>query len=507
MTTFKEAYRSFSDFAERQRKVKDALQLQIKETDRQISRAQTELKTEISKAFPALETFPHEKLTTAATVAGLPKNFTMLLSAMQSDSASAEGDWDVLVEKYGKPDEVQTRLDKTKADIAEQLPQYKTYSSQLERIQLVLEPLNYFMRVHMGLENPTVQQVQNLITYCEGFGIDKAFDPKWHAGRKALKSAQTYSDLGDVIETCKQRDAIGERYIKARSTISDLELCQSEDETIIKSFVRVDAKFLTPEKMLAKLHDEVLDAIFSERFASAVAREFDDEVAGPLFLPVAKIHNLQKVATTLQPALNLADSTLGKIEAPLSKLQKGASRAPSRSVDIDLDQVEEVIVANEKMGKYYTDNAKKVRHAVSDSRYSSRNYQDAGYSDMNMLYMSNYMLAPAYSDPNCDPTYVNCIVTGMDPGSVSSLSDANPTSLGALSNAFDASTGMPHISTHNIPDLNSIPSIPNVSVPTVDSGSSGGGWSPGGGSYGGDSSHGGYSSGGYGGGGGGGDGG
>lgn len=470
MTTIREVYRAFSDFAERQRKTIQSIKDEIREGRAQIADTKKELKDRIAYLFSDYETFPDEILTEASRAAGSERNFTLLLKGMERENEGLSQMRAKLITEYGTPERLLKERTALNADILEIVTKTNEDNVRLKELSDRQEPFNRHVRkVKYALSGELDDdQIKNAVTYYTTPSIARCFSPDWLVGNNLVRKYESGGDslVADWATRTQLRESVGagmvDSSVKERRVVAITAATEKMEQL---------QRQIKPEAQIcAVLQDRLFEAMFDEKFIDEMTARLGEDITKPLAESVLKIVNLTKIEHNLEGVLETAEKTYEKLNAPLGKLRRGSSNAGYRSIDIDLPQVEKAVAGQEQYVQRLSANTQQMRSSIrgySHESSSGRSYETSRGDDLTMFNMMNmWMIMSIMDNTNTDNALVGHTLGEIKTSDISGL-DTN------ISGAdFNADTGGLHDianQSFNVPDIQPVEvSIPDISVSVPD---------------------------------------
>lgn len=481
--TIREAYKAFTDYIDRQKVTVQSIKMEIREGRAQISDTQKELSDRIAAAFPTVESFPADVLTEIAQEAGTAQNFSLLYSGMVRENERLSEERRGLIKTHGAPENLATEKDALGAAILAQMTVSDNKEGQVRRLTRMLSPLDARLEKRAKGNEGGVDEalVRDTVDYYATSSLGRYFSPDWWGGHSIVTKYQTATP-GGIAADWKKREDVREEWAQTRRDTENKNERYGVIETALGEMTRLENAKKTPSDMARVLQERLFEALFDEKFIEGMKDKMGVEAVAPFAEPVLKIMNLTKVGNNLEKVLEATEATLGKLEAPYSKLRRGVSRAGSKRIHgLDLDDVEAAVAGQEKFAASMTKNTQQVRAAIGTYHYASPPGR-APEQDNTFWYMMNaWMIISILDTSSADEGFVtqtldNAIVPDLRNVDVAVHNGAG--GLNAIANqAFD----VPDINTpdFSVPDIAvpefSIPEIPNITVDVPsysDSGSS-----------------------------------
>lgn len=490
MTTIREAYYAFLDFADRQRKTIQSIKDEIREGRAQIADTKKELRDRIAYLFSDYETFPDEILTEASRAAGTERNFTLLRDGMERENEGLSQVHAKFVKEHGAPDKLLAERAALNTSFLAVVTKTNADNARLKELSERQEPFNSHLRklkhaLSGELDN---DQIKNAVTYYTTPSVTRFFSPDWLVGNYLVRKYQSGGDslVADWAARIQLRESVGagmvDSSVKERRILAITAVTEKMEQL---------QKQIKPEaQIFAVLQDRLFEAMFDEKFIDEMTARLGGDITQPLAESVLKIVNLTKIENNLEGVLKTAEKTYQKLDAPLYKLRRGSSNAGYKSIDIDLPQVEKAVAGQEQYVQRLATNTQQMRSSIrsySHDSSSGRSYETSRADDLTMFNMMNmWMIMSIMNNTNTDAALVGYTLGEIKTPDVSGL-DTN------ISGAdFNADTGGLHDianQSFNVPDIQSVEvsipdisvSVPDFSVPdfsstTIDAGSSYGGY-------------------------------
>ncbi|MDB5491046.1 MAG: hypothetical protein JWO78_895 [Micavibrio sp.] len=149
-----------------------------------------------------------------------------------------------------------------------------------------------------------------------------------------------------------------------------------------KDIARLQSKIVGPEKILDTVQETVANLVEKNpAFARLVAEESGLELAGPMDIALLKIQKLQRAEQGIKAHNNGINKTLGKLEAPISKLNRGVSNGGGSTTvkRLDLDSIKKSVTGQIAGAKTENANASSYRSTVSNFSPSYQSSNDFSF--------------------------------------------------------------------------------------------------------------------------------
>ncbi len=384
--------------------------------------------------------------------------------------------------------DLQTLIDRQEQAVVNKATDKQAAELLNERVTTALQPITDHNALHSDYELTDDTKV----SYAKLNAWKYATDSAW---RSAYKAVRDYRSVTDTIASDIQKTE--ETSAAVRAAQKEIKALNGDIETMRADAARMaalDTAYKGPDAILTTVRAAAQqELVGNDKFAGALAEKYGEEAVKPLALAALKVRNLDKIDANLDAQETQAEATLKKLQDPMSKIRRGASNAPSKKIDIDLEGIEKSVNTGRAYAGYNLVSSASARNAVST-------YQPA--HDDSMFNFTNLMLLYILLENNTDAAYSHHTF-GIDPGTAAqanidmhhlapdisgTLAPDNLSCVDGLSqHATDALQGidcsglsLPQIS---VPDTSTLPdpgaqnltpdfngaTVPDAGIPNIDS--------------------------------------
>jgi len=471
MPTIREVRDTFSNLIDRQKAVIDSMNAQARAVGADMKKADKTLSAAIAALLPSMDYEKLESLSAAAVKAGSDKDFARMARGFEEADLETKAHLKALDDQHGSKDTIaeQTRI--LERDERAKREEARGFLGKVTEHVANMSGITRYNRTHdEGISDSTRAYFQTLDRW------KYITDGSYRDGYRLLKSYR--EDHGDYFRDIHslKKETLSQGV--AEKELTDLNKALSRKTAVLASYTELGKAYMGTDAILGTLRDTLQDEVlYNEAFLKAFPEQLESE-ATPVVTAVMKIKALNKLAEDMKAGAKQLGVTLQKLEEPMSKLNRGASRAGYKNVDVDLVKIEKSVDAQNAMARYRTVNAEKARQSISTFTPSSTDYSRHNYdsgSDMNTMLLW-WLIMDSGSGPNvnaADPAYINSTI-GVDDKAASELNldveALKPDIAGALSEGG----GVLETFNASAPDFSSIDrDIGNFSVPevTIDTGS------------------------------------
>lgn len=472
----------FNELIKSLKDVQSGLNAEINAANREAVKYKTELTEGIALALPALTTEFIERLDRASEKSLAGRNFTTLTLGLFQEDAATNDRIAALQEKWISPaDKIATR-DIRKDELEKIISTHTMTEDYARRLRIARSGIDVHNINHDRQITPeTIGEFMPLNRW--KYMTDETYRSGYKALRDYVPVNKGFAEDCVKLETAtKMKGDLSESKKSLQKTITDLDAGISAMNVLEGDIRHEKGKIKGPDAILDTLRNTVFHlCLENPNFTATLATELGREEGNSIAVPALKIRTLERSVAGLKAHDKGVTQTLRKLEAPMSKLNKGVRHAPSKSIRIDLDGIEKAVKGQNVAARNISGNARTFRTSVDS-------YTPAYRDDSSFYFLQNYMLMDIlmhhHDHGYCHNTIgipVNC----ADSFNQVTIPDVNvtPSSSVDFNTAaanFDPITpdisvpnvSMPDVSVPNIsvPDIQvSVPdiSVPNISVPDI----------------------------------------
>ncbi len=509
MPSAKDVYNAFTTQQARQDIIIESVKREQKETIREFESSSESLERAVAGQFPTVDSFPLPLMTAASRLqgAGFGRDYVHLVQSLRADDTRNRVEQTKLVSQHGMTDALGrqiTALDQQIATQAQTLAAVSQNIAPLTRKLKTQEERQALLSRHKEKFDVAISD-SNAPIYTS-FSLAKwVFNEEWRHGRNAIKDFKKRGgksiDKGN--EDIEQQEAEAKALAKIAAEATALRDAQLLERTRLQkvqtAINQLDSTFMGEGKIHATLTSTFAGLLQAEESAKFLGKALPQAQAEPLMLEALKHRNLHVIYDNLEQLRVQAEAAAGKAGEPIKKLKEVARRAPTKSIDFDLEVMETQFGAFNAAAEGYLGQARNARQTLRDFPETYRRKSDqsstTSSSDDTYLIMNNMLMQQmwfnaasanstavhSYCPPSSDATASpHAPATGSIPAPDGAAS--------AASGPHSAAPTAPHFATPSFhaPSLTGSLQLPSldagsISVPTIDSGHHGGGSSGGGG--------------------------
>lgn len=464
MPSIRQTYYKFEELISKQQNANKALHAELRILSNDIAEKEASLVNDVKKIITNIDEALIATLDEAAETANADRSFSRIIAGLKQEDDRLSDEIAGIITKYGD--------DETRASNA------KAYQTDIDQKNREKEPLQ--------AEQDTLTEKNKQIAAHNEEYPDHEITPqtfndlqsravlKWLSGgfRDARAAISAYE--GDFIADRARSEELKEPLRKLKSEIRRL---NNEKNEILRAGDKISertAQIEGPAGLLSHVQTTFAELLKKNPdFAKALAGKINEETLKPALLSAEKLKQLEQVKDNLEAQKDNGENTLRQLENPMAKLRKGKRNRPSKSIRIDLDNIEKSVNSSVALSGYRVASAERTRQAINT-------YQ---HTDSGLFNMHNLMLIWMISEMSVDPAYAHETVgldtniaeeAGLDldnltpdvSGALEGLENVDSTLAESFNNMGDVDIGSLDIGTVDVSNIDV--SVPTIDVPTID---------------------------------------
>lgn len=353
-STLRETRDTFEKLIREQKKIKSLLETERDLTVAAHADSLEKLQTSLSDSGLGKDDDSLSKLSEIAQETNVGMNFMSLKQTLMAEKKLADQDVVDFTEQYGSDDSLQQTIQESHDSLQEisqnidaLQEQNFAYADKLNDLtehnqtkSLKITPQSapniknagFFSR----LLNSELRAAHRLLTTYEG---------------NPFEDMQTYKTLKTDLQI--------EQHLEQK--VKD---AQREAKQQLEMSQKLAQKAAEASDVQSLINARLATAFLSDEFATKAEAVFGTKKVQETRLHALKANNLQKLSGSLDAQIDVITNTISKLDAPMSKLKKGARNRPSKQIDVDAPKIASQVHHLSAFGAYRATSLSRSRSAV-----------------------------------------------------------------------------------------------------------------------------------------------